>query len=337
MRLNERSEQIAYQNPHYDPKWDTARRFHHAEAERLRAEIEHLAAGGAETYAAYKEAEAEMKRHHHAAMATYKRQHKTVQEYAAWVFQSFPVTMGQYDVSVFVPEVDFETLRTIEEVDAAWSRVRRIAEEAANDQRNGLPIGQPEGLLAFADVTAANLTRNWREFTPRDLYPAGYAGWAGVQTLMTTDEQADGWHVCFMHRWGSPGVSVTNAIERLATAVYREACAFAAQQSAGRAGPGAWIGRLLGRKPVLLDPGRFHFYEHTPPAPGGGLREDFARVVLRFEEGEFHEPQWRHYRVIPQAIQSARFDCAQDAAYTNGFGLAAIPNQHAGREGPQVT
>jgi hypothetical protein len=66
-------------------------------------------------------------------------------------------------------------------------------------------------------------------------------------------------------------------------------------------------------------------YEHTPPAPGGGLRDDFARVVLRFEEGEFKDPQWRHFPVIPRAIQSARFYCAQDATY--GFGRVAIPIQ----------
>jgi hypothetical protein len=146
---------------------------------------------------------------------------------------------------------------------------------------------------------------------------------------MTIDEQADGWHVCFMQHFGSPGVSVTNAIEKLASAVYREACAFAARQSSRRAGTSVWIGRLLGRKPALLDPGRFHFYEHTPPAPDGRCREEFARVVLRFEEGEFRKPQWRRYPVIPQAIQSARFLCAQDATPMSGCGLAAIADQRA--------
>lgn len=127
-------------------------------------------------------------------MATYKRQHKTVQDYAAWLFQSFSVTMGQHDVSVFVPQVDFETLRTIEEADAAWSHVRRIVDEAANDQRNSLPIGQPEGMAAFADASSPSLTRARQEFVPWELYPRGYAGEAGVWTLMTIDEQADGWH-----------------------------------------------------------------------------------------------------------------------------------------------
>jgi hypothetical protein len=145
---------MPYQNPYYDPDWRTASEFHFAEAKRWQGRMNHLAAGAALTHEAYKEAKAEMKRRRQAGVATYMRQHKTVQEYAAWVFQSFPVTMGQDDVSVLVPEVDFEALRTIEEVDAAWSRVDRIAQEAANDQRNSLPIGQPAGLLAFADGTA---------------------------------------------------------------------------------------------------------------------------------------------------------------------------------------
>jgi hypothetical protein len=313
---------MTYPNPHYDPEWQAACTYHFAEAKRLQGEIHRLAAGGSETYAAYREAEAEFQRHHQAGMATYKRQHKTVQEYAAWVFQSFSVTMGLHDVSVIVPEMDFETFRTIEEVDVAWSHHRQLAETAANDQRLSLPIGQPEGVTAFADATSQSLTRAWREFTPRDLYPDGYPGTAGVWTIMTTDEQADGWHICFTHTWGSRGISVTNAIERLASAVYREASAFAAQQPSGRVGPGLWIGRLLGRKPALLDPGRFHFYDHTPPAPGGSLREDFSQVMLRFEDGEFKNPDWRHFRVIPNAIQSARFDLAAEGG---GMGSPVRP------------
>jgi hypothetical protein len=52
--------------------------------------------------------------------------------------------------------------------------------------------------------------------------------------------------------------------------------------------------------------------------------------VLRFEEGEFRDPQWRRHPVIPQAIQSARFLCAQDATPLRGCGLAAITDQRTG-------
>jgi hypothetical protein len=150
---------------------------------------------------------------------------------------------------------------------------------------------------------------------------------------MTTDEQTDDWQICFTHTWGSRGIGVTNAIERLARAVYREASAFAAQQPPERVGPGLWIGRLLGRKPALLDPARFHFYGHTPPAPGGTLREDFSRLALRFEDGEFKNPEWRHYRVIHKVIQSARFDLAREGRDTHGVGQAVITDQRTGIPG----
>jgi hypothetical protein len=135
---------------------------------------------------------------------------------------------------------DLEGLRTIEEAKAALSRVSRLVEVAADEIRRSLPIGQPEGLVAFADATAPTLRRIARDFEPLDLRPDGYANDPRVSTLMTIDEQADGWHVCFMHRWGSRGVSVTNAIEELATAVYREASDIAVQQPSGHAGPGAF-------------------------------------------------------------------------------------------------
>jgi hypothetical protein len=86
----------------------------------------------------------------------------------------------------------------MEEATAAWSRIHHLVEEAVNDQRCSLPIGQPEGMVAFADATSPNLTRPWREFTTRELYPCGSAGTAGVWTLMTVDAQVDSWHVCFM-------------------------------------------------------------------------------------------------------------------------------------------
>jgi hypothetical protein len=72
----------------------------------------------------------------------------------------------------------------------------------------------------------------------------------------------------------------------------------------------------FGSKPSPLDPGWFHFYEHTPPAPCGGLREHVSRVVLRFEAREFTQPEWKHYRTIPRAIQEVRFELAADAIPT---------------------
>lgn len=128
------------------------------------------------------------------------------------------------------------------------------------------------------------------------------------------------------------GVSVTNAIERLATAVYREACAIAEQQAPKTNGIRAWLTRLgaLREGMAPLAPDRFHFYQHIPPH-GLYVAEQFDRVDMVFREGEYHEPKWVAYQVIPETIQSARFDCALDASLLSAQPRLAIPGQ-AGRD-----
>jgi hypothetical protein len=84
--------------------------------------------------------------------------------------------------------------------------------------------------------------------------------------------------------------------------------------------------RLLGPKPSPLDPGRFHFDEHTPPAPRGGLREHFSRVELGFENGEFTRPQWQHYRMIPRAIQTIAVELTEDAGPPQLDGRLPLPS-----------
>ena len=104
---------------------------------------------------------------------------------------------------------------------------------------------------------------------------------------------------------------MTNSIKALATAVYREAQANAGLQTSQIKG----VRRLFVRRQQArqqkknLDPARFHFYEHYPPH-GMHCDKSFARVMLRFEDGEYKEPRWIHYPVIPKLIQSAQFDCA---------------------------
>jgi len=100
---------------------------------------------------------------------------------------------------------------------------------------------------------------------------------------MTVDEHEDGWHVCFMHDWNSAGVSVTNAIERLATAVHREACVIVERQAPKTSGMRALLtGRQAARtQPSGPDPARFHFYQHIPPH-GLHVREHFDHVDMNF-------------------------------------------------------
>jgi hypothetical protein len=142
---------------------------------------------------------------------------------------------------------------------------------------------------------------------------------------MTTHRQADGWHVCFTHCWRR-GRSVTNAVDHLATAVYREACAIAEQTALKRVGLRGWFTRLRDRGKPALDPSQFHFYDHMPPPPDGGVGEDFCRMLLQIEKGAFQKPEWQRYPVVPDAIQSARFKLAWDAAEGGNTMQPAIPD-----------
>jgi hypothetical protein len=178
-----------------------------------------------------------------------------------------------------VPEPDLASFRTVEEADAAWLRIEGWVADSADEMRGSLPVGQPEGLEAFADPASPKLFRYWRHFLPRDLYPAGCGGELGVRTLVAVDEQEDGWHICFMQDSNSLSGSVTNVIERLATAVYREACANAEQRLPKTGG----LSKVVCPEPRTARPARrsqsrFHFYQHLPPA--GGVREAFDCIAL---------------------------------------------------------
>jgi hypothetical protein len=301
---------MTYPNPYYDPDWKTEHDRHDEERTRARLKMDRLAKAGEMDSEDYSQAEADFDRHHAAAChALLKKQHPTVQKYAEWLFREFRVDSKDCGAGIPVPEVDFEELRTVDEVDAAWQRLHTAIKNSAYEKRAGLPIGQPQGLKAFADPASPGLMRFWRHFDPSELYPGRYARGTGVRTLITVDQQ-DGWHVCFMQDWNSPDAPVTHMIAELASVIYREACA-TAEQSAPASGFSGWLAhRVAWRAPAAVpDPWRFHFHQHIPPNPQG-CRETFERVALGFEGGKYRKPGWSRYPVIPKVIQSARLECA---------------------------
>jgi hypothetical protein len=287
-------------NPHYDPDWRALRDYHHDERTCAAAETTRLAEAGKMETEAYEAAHAIWQAHHNAWCATYKKQYRTVEEYAAWVFTTFPPGIRGRSAGVSVPEPDLASFRTVEEVDAAWSRIDSAVNEAAEEKQLSLPVDQPKGLEAFANPKSPKLIRFWRHFRARDLYPAAGSGELGVRTLVTIDEQADGWHICFMKDTISKIGNVTDSFERLATVVYYEACAHGRPWTPRRSGLFTSLGGRFARRrrATALDPYRFHFYQHIPP--GNGRREAFDRVALGFELGEYRNPEWLGYPVIPE-------------------------------------
>ena len=50
---------------------------------------------------------------------------------------------GQRRLEGGIPVVGLAELRTVEDADAAWSRVQRIVSESVAERRLSLPVGQP--------------------------------------------------------------------------------------------------------------------------------------------------------------------------------------------------
>lgn len=304
-------------NELHDPDADAVHDHHAAERQRLRAVL-----FGPErcvlTGEAYAEARAAFDRHHLACLATFETRHATVQGYAAWRFSVW--------VEGDVEAVDYEALGSVAEVNVLASRLEAEAREARHAAVASLPVAQPAGLAAFSD--AGRALRYWRHFTARDLSPEGHASGGGCRSLVTVDRVGGVWHVCFMQDWSHVGVSVTNAIEDLASVVYREALALAeARQAAEVPGWRRGLGRVVpaGLRRPALSPGSFRFYEHLPPhAPG---EEDFDLVELEFRDGRFCEPDWESYTSIPHVIASGRHELQDDAEV--GPGLLAAPRAAA--------
>jgi hypothetical protein len=110
---------MAYPNPAYDPNWKAVHDYH--DAARRQAQEEQLRLGEAGDYASGAYAEAGRRCDHHlaASLATFETRCETVQAYADWLFSQFRVDMHDYGAGIPIPQLDFETFRTIQEVNAA--------------------------------------------------------------------------------------------------------------------------------------------------------------------------------------------------------------------------
>jgi hypothetical protein len=101
---------MSHANPHYDPDWKALHERHAGERQRARNERDRLAESGA-MLSAYAAAKAAYDRHNAACLATINMQHATVQEFAEWLFGSFPVDINDREGGIPVPQVDFAARR----------------------------------------------------------------------------------------------------------------------------------------------------------------------------------------------------------------------------------
>ncbi len=301
-------------NPEYNPDWEKEYELHNAERFRLQELV--TAKYRANDFGdEYKKLDAAAKEHNLACNHTFVSRHKTIQDYAEWMFKAHPPQTGILKpVPVHIP--DFETFKTINEVAEAWSAALNDAEQGYADSFGKKEAGQPSGMKAFSDSSVDGLFSYWREFTEQEFYPNAQF-YRGVTTsaLVTVDQrQEDGLHICFMYDPKHVGASVINEIENLATVIFREAKQVEAEQK--KTEKPSFVKKLM--KPFSLEadnkelsPQSFHFYTHVPPRGGAFGEESFAKVEMEFKGGSYHSPKWTHYDVVPEALQKARFEAMQ--------------------------
>lgn len=283
-------------NPHYNPDWEKIHDFHDV---KRRAASELMNSSKGETWL---DAKSEFDKHHQACLNTFKMSHKTIEDYATWVFQTFDVSRGAKDAITAIKSFDFSKFKTVEEVDKAWSQASDRIQADIYAQQGRLETGQPDGLEAFSGHGSIETVQYWRHFSYDDLYPNAPGcsyGFSGVTTLITADHRADGWHFCLSQ--DNQGGSVVNNIERIASTIVRE-----------------WTDIEDKLKPLFIRvlpkflkkdrmPG-LHFYQHVMPE--NGFRESFGPVELDYQNQKFTNPRWQHYSTIPKLVQDARFNCA---------------------------
>lgn len=304
---------MPFPNARFNPDWKAVHDLHDQGRSRASDQMKRIYkmdAGSCEELAL---AKADFDRHQDACFQALVSQHRTVQDYAAWLLRDFP--LGR-DVEllgdVYVPP-DFSTMQTVEQVDAAYHHTEQRMETDNRERRGRLATGQPPGLLAFGDARSPKLRSYWREFSGRELDPDGYFSSSGAATLITVDEQVDGWHVCFMQAAEVRGVSVTNCFELLATCIYREARSLAGVSDTHRNPLKRLVRRWTAREHNdRFAPGRFHFYQHS--VANQTFPETFDRVGLSFDEGKFHSLEWTGFKLVPQAVQQAREECERAQA-----------------------
>ena len=113
---------MAVPNPEFDPEWEEKYERHQTELTRL------LDLSFDERTETTQDEIQEHLRITQACLSNY--QHKTIQDAARWVFENFDpnVNYGGAEGQV-VHDIDFEALRTIEDVTQAWVRSQQISEQ----------------------------------------------------------------------------------------------------------------------------------------------------------------------------------------------------------------
>ncbi len=326
-------------NPEYNPAWQEVYDFHDKERTRLHAEIQAIVEASqklhdsGQSYDAAERQALNKKRielneqfgaHNYACQTCLSRyQHKTVQDAAHWVFKNFDPN-SFFSARRVEHIFNFESFKTIDEVNQAWSRANEICEQLEAEEKCSLPEGRPEGMDIFERNGNNTVGSAFYAFGKEELFPNGYIQLDKCKLFITIDKRPNEFHICFTQdaEMEQDGFWLQPNIERLATLMYRRALASQMQKSSTLKALPAPIANLAtyvrgflstimtqalaktGSTEENIHPGQFHFYIHHP-ARRVLHNEIFNRIDMKFSLGSFHDPEFHHFTVIPAEIHRA--------------------------------
>jgi hypothetical protein len=301
---------MAYLNPYYNSNAEANRRFHYGEWERCRVEWERLVINGAGDTAAGKAKELEMKHHQTALMATFRQQHKTVQDYATWVLRDFPLLIEIESEEIVFPDLKIENFETLEEVDKFWEHCCHLKRKYEFLCRANMKIGNSQKINAFDKNGSSTIEYVWCNFE-NDF---DHDGNRGELTLATVEKTVAMWRVCFMQCGTRP---ISLYIDVLARIFYEKFCPPERHQRRA-----IWNRLKFGIGGEQKSPERpsLRVFQHVPPNFETNTEERFSEVL----HWETHNPRWWSFGEIPPAVQAARFRCPSPALSLPLEGIASV-------------
>lgn len=124
---------MAIQNPDYNPEWEALYDYHRAQYERLRDELNAKCRkeGLRITDPEFDRLSKEQDFHHNTCLHCLDTlQHKTVQDFAHWLFHNFELTIDKS----FIPP--FEGFKTLEEARQAWQYLRDLEAKREEEEQS---------------------------------------------------------------------------------------------------------------------------------------------------------------------------------------------------------
>ena len=283
-------------NPFYNTNWHSQL----AAAEAALAEARRGEAAAPFGSAEHRTALAWLDAARGAQRAAWRMQFETIAAYAKWRFGELPDSRDGFALAR-----DMAAFISIEEVDTAYEYALRDEREGTLEQRFRLEIGQPAGLVAFAE--GDETVSSWRRFGELDcMVSFCFAG--GL------------FHICLAHPWGALALKSNEIFRTIATQLARETLVLQEPEAAKlfqNEGHRLAQHRELIRQVNGLA-AKLRFYRHL--LPERGLREEFCRVDMVWNGAGWIDPDWSAmvYDRLPAALREA---AGQPA-------LAALPGVH---------